>query len=121
MQKENGGSGKIVSKHLASFIDNDLEGVLSDYTNESVLITEEENYTGVEEIRGFFSNLIVHFPKQTSKMELGKMVVDDTVVFIVWRAKTRSLEVPFATDTFIIKEGKIHRQTFAGQLKFIKQ
>ena len=117
----NGVSGRIVSQHIESFLENNLEAVLSDYTNESVLITEEATYTGTEEIRAFFSSLITHFPRQTSKMSLEKMVVDDTLVFIVWRAKTSSLEVPFASDTFIVKEGKIHRQTFVGQLKFIRQ
>ena len=117
----NGASGRIVTQHIESFLENNLEAVLSDYTSESVLITEEAIYTGTEEIRAFFSGLITHFPRQTSKMSLEKMVVDDTLVFIVWRAKTSSLEVPFASDTFIVKEGKIHRQTFVGQLKFIRQ
>ena len=120
MQKNIGDPEKIVTQHINSFLVNSLEGVLSDYTNESVLMTQDANYTGVEEIRGFFSGLLPHFPLQGSKMELDKIVANGEVVYIVWHAKTPSLEVPLATDTFVIKEGKIHRQTFAGQLNFIR-
>jgi hypothetical protein len=45
--------------------------------------------------------------------------VSDELVFIVWHATTPSLEVALGTDTFLIKRGKINRQTFAGQMKFL--
>ncbi len=112
-------SRNVLQHHLNSFQENDLEGILSDFTNESVLITPEKNYTGLEEIKEFFVNLLSHFPKQKSSFEIEKTVIQDDLVYIVWHGKTPSLEIPFATDTFIIKNGMIHRQTFAGQLKFI--
>jgi predicted SnoaL-like aldol condensation-catalyzing enzyme len=112
-------SRDIIMHHLGSFQENDLESVVSDYTNESVLITQEATYKGPEEIKDFFSALMVHFPKRKSSFELDKVVVNDELVYIVWHANTPSLDVPLGTDTFIIREGKIYQQTFAGQLKFI--
>jgi hypothetical protein len=109
----------VILHHLSSFQDNDLEAVISDYTNESVLITQDATYRGIEEIRGFFLSLVKHFPKQNSHFELDKLVVHDGLVFIVWHAKTPSLDVLLGTDTFIIKNNKIHQQTFAGQMKFL--
>ena len=41
-------SKNILMNHLNSFQDNDLEILMADYTNESVLITEEATYTGLE-------------------------------------------------------------------------
>jgi hypothetical protein len=112
-------SRDLLQRHLSSFQDNNLEAVIADYTNESVLITQEASYTGPEEIKSFFTGLITHFPKQKSSFDLDKIVINDELIYIVWHGKTPSLDVPFATDTFIIKNGKILRQTFAGQLKFI--
>ena len=94
--------------------------MVSDYTDESILITQAATYTGTEEIRAFFDGLIMHFPKQQSGFELDKFVVNDELAYIVWHANTPSLDVPYGTDTFIIKDGKIYQQTFAAQLKFIK-
>lgn len=36
-----------------------------------------------------------------------------------WHEKNPSPDVTSATDTFIIKEGRINRQTFTGELKSI--
>jgi hypothetical protein len=110
-------SRAVLLNHLNSFLRNDLETLMSDFTNESVLITHDASYRGLEEIKGFYASLMPHFPKQMSTLELEKTVIHDNLVYIVWHGKSPSLEVSFATDTFIIKNGKIHRQTFAGQLK----
>lgn len=109
----------LLTHHLSSFQDNDLAAVMSDYTSESILITKDATYRGTEQIRTFFSSLIPHFPRHRSTFELDKMVVNDEVVFIVWHANTPTIDVPFATDTFVIKAGKISRQTFAGELKSV--
>ena len=114
-------SRKIIMRHLSNFLqDNDLEAVVSDYTDKSILITQDATYTGTEEIRIFFDGLIMHFPKQQSSFELDKFVVNDELAYIVWHANTPSLDLQYGTDTFIIKDGKIYQQTFAAQLKFIK-
>ena len=114
-------SKKVVMHHVKSFLDNNLEALLSDYTNESVLITQTAIYLGLKEITAFFVSLNIHFPQKESNLVLEKLLANDDLVYIVWHAKTPSLEVPLASDTFIIKDGKIYQQTFAGQLNFINQ
>ncbi len=111
----------IVMRHLNSFLDNNLEALLSDYTNESVLITQAATYSGPEEIHDFFVDLNMHFPQQQSNFVLDKVVANDNLVYIVWHAKTPSLQVPIGSDTFIIKDGKIYQQTFVGKSNFINQ
>lgn len=112
-------SRNILMNHLNSFQKNDLEAVLSDYTNESILITQEATYIGVNEIRIFFTKLITHFPKEKSSFELDKIAVENELGYIVWHAQTPSLEVSMGSDTFIIKDDKIYQQTFVGQMKLI--
>jgi predicted SnoaL-like aldol condensation-catalyzing enzyme len=106
----------LLTHHLSSFQDNDLEAVVSDYTDESVLITAAATFTGREAIRGFFAKLMPQFPKQETRFELDKMIVNGELVFIVWHATTPTLKVPLGSDTFVIKDGKILRQTFVGQM-----
>ena len=114
-------SKEVVKNHLNSFLNNNLDAVMSDYTSESVLITQDTTFTGIEEIRVFFAGLIMHFPQQMSNLVLDKLVVTNDMVYIVWHAKTPSLQVPLGSDTFIIKDSKIYQQTFVGQLNFINQ
>ena len=108
----------VIMHHLSSFQNNDLEAVISDYTDQSVLITQAATYTGIEEIRGFFTGLVIHFPKGKSEFELDKITYSDDMVYIVWHAKTPSLSVPIGSDTFMVKKGKIQQQTFVGLLEF---
>lgn len=129
-KKQNGGSNKgaeqsedvksLIMHHLKSFQENDLAALMSDFTPESVLITQDATYVGLDEIRTYFANLMGYFPKESSSVELDKLETKDNLGYIIWHAKTPSLEVIFATDTFIEKKGKFYRQTFAGQIKFIK-
>jgi len=113
-------SMNLVLRHLGSFQDNDLKTLLSDYTEESVLITQEKTYKGPKEIETFFKELIVHFPRKNFRMNLDNLVSHGSLVYIVWHAKTPSLDVVVGSDTFLLKEGKISEQTFVGQLKFTK-
>jgi len=112
-------SENVLLHHLHSFASNDLELLMSDYTDESILITHEQIYNGSMEIRAFFTELMNHFPKNHSDFKLDKLVAMDELVFIVWHATTPSLEVSLGTDTFVVKEGKILQQTFAGIMKFL--
>lgn len=116
---QSGISTNILMRHLNSFIENDLETLMLDYTDESVFITQDATYTGISEIKGFFTNLVIHFPKQQCTFELDKLVVKNELGFIVWHANTPSLVVSLGTDTFIIKDEKIIQQTFAGQMNYI--
>ena len=111
-------SRNVLMRHLGFFLDNDLDSLLSDYTNESVLITQDAIYAGPAEIKIFFEGLMKHFPKKKSNLELDKLEVCDELVFIVWHATTPSVHVRFGSDTFIIKEDKIRQQTFVGHLEF---
>ena len=104
--------------HLNSFLNNDLDAVISDYTSESVLITPTATYTGKKEIREFFAELVKYFPKQKSNFGLDRTVIKNDMIYILWHAKTPVVKVDFGSDTFIIKNGKIHQQTYAAQLQF---
>jgi len=112
-------SRAILTRHLNAFMEHDLKTLMSDYTEESVMVTPQGTYSGPKEIEGFFTDLIVYFPKLQTSFELDKTVVVDELILIVWHARTPRLVVPFATDTFIMKEGKILCQTFAGELNFV--
>lgn len=108
---------EIIMHHLSSFQANDMDEVMSDYTDDSKLITPTQVLSGKTEIRNFLTELSTHFPVGQSKINLENLVVDHKLAYIVWNAKTPTIEVSLASDTFIIEEGKIHQQTFIGQIQ----
>lgn len=105
---------KVLDHHWETFVNNDLEGVMEDYTEESVLITPDTTYRGLDAIRENFVNAFEVFPSGNSTLTLNKSVVEKDVGYILWQASTEDFELRFATDTFIIRDGKIIRQTYGG-------
>jgi SnoaL-like domain len=105
---------KVLDHHWEAFKANDLEETMKDYTEESVLITPNATYTGLEEIRTNFVNAFKGFPKDSATFNLEKSVVANDVGYILWNSKTPAFNLTYGTDTFIIRDGKIVRQTFAG-------
>ena len=105
---------EVLDHHWVAFQANDLEETMKDYTEESVLITPNDSYNGLEEIRNNFINAFKLFPKDSTTFTLDKSVVVKDVGYILWKSKTPAFNLSYATDTFIIRDGKIVRQTYAG-------
>jgi hypothetical protein len=104
----------VLNHHWETFVNNDLDGVMEDYTAESILITPNGTYIGLEEIRGNFVNAFKAFPTQEAELTLNESRVVKDVGYILWAANTPGFDLTYATDTFIIRNGKIVRQTYAG-------
>lgn len=104
----------VLDHHWETFKANDLEGVMADYTEESILITPDKTFKGLKEIRENFVFAFDLFPTANTTMKLNKSVVQSDVGYIIWDARSPKINLTFATDTFIIKNGKIVRQTYAG-------
>ena len=119
MNTINNQTEQIILHHLSSFQENDLDEVMADYTTESKLITPKKTFTGLQEIRDFLAELSIQFPVGKSSISLDQFTVEDNLGYIVWNGKTPSIEVSLASDTFIIQNGKIHRQTFIGDIKYL--
>jgi ketosteroid isomerase-like protein len=107
----------LLAHHLSAFQANDLEALMADYTQASILITADATHTGTAEIKAFFAKLIPQFPTLGTRFELDKITVIEDLLFIAWHANTPTVKVSLGSDTFLVKQGKIHRQTFVGQLE----
>jgi hypothetical protein len=105
---------QVLEHHWNAFKANDLEATMADYTEASVLITPDKTYKGLAEIRENFVNAFAAFPKDSTTMKLQKSIVQQDVGYIIWDAVTPKFKLSYATDTFIIQNGKIVRQTYAG-------
>ena len=104
----------VVEHHWKAFQENNLEEVMADYTERSILITPDSIYRGLEAIRGNFILAFKAFPREQNPLKLNKTVVERDVAYILWQANTSAFDLLFATDTFIIQDGKIISQTYGG-------
>ena len=104
----------VLDHHWEAFVNNDLEAVMEDYSEASILVTPDATYRGLEEIRQNFINAFLAFPTKRSTLTLNKSIVEQDIGYILWEADVPEFKLTYATDSFIIRDGKILRQTYAG-------
>jgi hypothetical protein len=105
---------EVLTHHLNSF--GDLAGTMADYTVESRFFTPDGLLRGSEAIRRFFARLFEEFAKPGMSFEMLRQEVYGDTAYIVWKAETADNRFELATDTFIVQNGKIVTQTFAGKI-----
>jgi ketosteroid isomerase-like protein len=105
----------VFNHHLEAFMAGDADECLRDYTDESVLISAEGVVKGREALHAAFSHFFSDmFKPGTYDMTTDALHIEGDVVFIAFHASCASVDVPMGSDTFVIRDGKIVAQTFAG-------
>ncbi|MEM7343325.1 MAG: nuclear transport factor 2 family protein [Chloroflexota bacterium] len=109
---------EVLTHHLEAFSAGDVEAIMEDYTEESVLIIPYATLTGLEAISaafaGFFGGL---FKPGTYEFTLDRSEVVDDIAYIVWHSTNTGADVLLGTDTFLVRDGKITIQTFAAHIQ----
>ncbi|MFD1563543.1 nuclear transport factor 2 family protein [Haloarchaeobius amylolyticus] len=106
----------VLDHHLTAFGEQDLEEIMVDYTDESVIVTNMGTFRGLEEIEGLFENLFAEFSQEGTTIDMQQETVEDEFAYIVWVAESPENVYEFATDTFYVPEETILFQTFAGHI-----
>ena len=106
----------VLTHHLRCFGKGDLAGIMADYAADSRIFTPDGLVRGSEAIRDFFAGIFREFVAPGLDFEMLRQEVDGDTAYIVWKAETPDHRIELATDTFIVKEGRIVTQTFAGKI-----
>lgn len=108
---------EVFNRHLSAFTSGNLDAVLDDFGEDSVVITQEGVFKGPQQIRNVFQALLAEFGV-IDKGDSPGFTFDivqpcrDTL-FITWHAVSKHHVFPFGTDTFVVRGDTIYRQTFS--------
>ena len=111
-----GSTNAVLDRHLRSFGEHDLKGILSDYAPGAVLFTPEGPLRGVDAIKPFFEALLAEFGKPGATFSLRNQLVEGDYGYILWTAETANNVYGLGTDTFVVRDDKIVVQSFAGKI-----
>lgn len=106
----------ILDQHLKSFHENDLDDVLADYSSDAVLFIPGKSLKGVDAIKPFFQALLSEFSKPGASFSMREQCVEGDYAYILWSAETADNSYEAATDTFVVRDGKIVAQSFAAKI-----
>jgi ketosteroid isomerase-like protein len=107
----------VLDRHLKSFAEHDVDGVLADYSSDTVLFTPTGPLKGPDAIKPLFQALVSEFAKPGSSFTMQQRSIEGDHAYILWTAETADNSYEFATDTFVVRNGKIVAQSFAAKVK----
>ena len=107
---------EVLDHHLAAFGGGDLDGILEDYDENSVIITPDGTHRTRDEMATYFSTLFEDFGNPGMSFTMNHVAVDGDVAFIAWNAETADNVYELGTDTLVVRDGKIATQTYVAKV-----
>ena len=106
-------AAEVFEHHLAAFGAGDIDEILRDYTEQSVMIHNDRCWYGLDGARAYFERWLDSLLPAGSRFDLIDQQVTDDLVFITWTAESNDYVFDYGTDTFLVEQGKFVRQTVA--------
>lgn len=109
---------RVLDHHMKAFGSGDVEEVLKDYTEYSILIEPNATHKGIDALRTFFAGLFSGiFEPGSYHFVMDRTTVEGDVIYIVWHTRGRNADITFGTDTFVVRAGKFAMHTFAAKVE----
>lgn len=101
----------VFTSHLDAFAQG-LDALMSDHTEQSSILLQTGTVTGLADIRQFFDAFLKGLqPGFWEAVKIHRQEVCGDVAYLVWEARPF---IALATDTLLVRDGKIHVQTFTA-------
>ena len=106
----------VLDRHMATFGQQDLAGVMADYAPDAVMFTPNGPVRGTEALRKVFEQLFEEWSKPGVTFTLKQRTVDGPNACIFWDAETADNRYEGAIDALVVANGKIIAHFFAGKI-----
>jgi ketosteroid isomerase-like protein len=100
---------EVFGHHAEVLIAGDLEGIVSDYSDDAVFITPEGALHGKDGVREGFTKLLSDLP--SAEWQVPTTIYEGDVLFIEWNAVSKNTMADDGIDTFVFRDGLIRVQT----------
>jgi len=105
---------QVVEHHIDALIKMDVNEILSDYTDKSVLFTPDGPVQGLTVLRQVFESFLSTMPDGLiANLEFIRKDYVNGTAYLLWKS---GKSAPMGTDTFWVDDGKIMVQTFAAYM-----
>jgi len=104
----------VLAHHMEAIVAKDADGILEDFTENSVLFTPDGKVEGLTALRGFFEPFVAGLTDELlASFQMDRQEVHGELAYIVWNAGSI---IRLGTDTIIVQNGKMKYQTFAAYM-----
>jgi hypothetical protein len=100
---------EVFAHHGQALAAGDLDEIVADYADDSVVITSAGVARGKDAIRDVFVGLLADLP--AADWDLKNLIFGGDVLFLEWVADSAVNRVDDGVDTFVFRDGMIWAQT----------
>lgn len=100
---------EIFQHHGEALMAEDLEGIVSDYSDDAIFITPDGIKRGKDGVREGFVKLLGDLPG--AQWELPTQLFEDDILLLEWKAESEHAKADDGLDTFVFRDGLIRVQT----------
>lgn len=93
----------------------DLDGIVSDFSEDAVFISPRGVKRGRTGIREAFAELLADLPN--ARWDLKTQIYEGDILFLEWAAQSRDNSSDDGVDTFVFRDGLIRAQTVRYTLR----
>ena len=106
---------QVFQHHAEALGAGNLDGIVSDYSEDAVFITPAGTKRCKKGVREGFVKLLADVPK--AKWSLKTQLYEGDILFLEWAADSQATRIDDGVDTFVFKDGLIRVQTVRYTLK----
>lgn len=100
---------EVFAHHAEALGAEDLDGIVSDYSDDAMFITPAGVRRGKDGVRAGFSQLLGDLPGAT--WQLPTQLFEEDILLLEWSAQATTNRVEDGIDTFVFRDGLIRVQT----------
>lgn len=100
---------EVFQHHVEALGAEDLDGIVSDYSDDALFITVGGVLHGKDGVREGFAKLIADLPG--ASWELPTEIFEEDILFLEWKAVSDEVMAEDGIDTFVFRDGMIRVQT----------
>ncbi len=105
---------EVLRHHVQALVSRNLDEIMKDYANDSVLFSPRGAFKGLESIRRIFTAILgVMTPETMTNMKDIRQEINGEYAYVLWSAVPVA---PFGGDTFRVHDGKIVMQSIVSQM-----
>ena len=106
---------RVIERHLEALLAGDADGLLATFADDAAVIGPEGPVTSRHELRLGCERLVAGlFAPGTSRFTLDSLTTHGEIGLVTWHAACDGTDIPFATETFVVRDGVIAAHAFAA-------
>lgn len=100
---------EVLALHEASLGEQDPDKIATHYARDAVVVVNGATYFGPKEIANLYATLLRDLPDAIWRTDVA--VIHEDLAYVEWACESAASRVRFGTDTFVVTNGLITRQT----------